>query len=114
MRISIHQDSTLAAIMYAILATAGLFYVNLGGAFLSAFVDGLGVGRDEAGLIVSANKYGAAAGALIATFLVKSIPWRKTAAILLILMKLKVRLNGNLHLEEVRLEVQISKITHSE
>ena len=49
MRISIHQDSTLAAIMYAILATAGLFYVNLGGAFLSAFVDGLGVGRDEAG-----------------------------------------------------------------
>ena len=86
MRASIHQDSTLAAIMYAILATAGLFYVNLGGAFLSAFVDGLGVGRDEAGLIVSANKYGAAAGALIATFLVKSIPWRKTAAILLILM----------------------------
>ena len=36
MRASIHQDSTLAAIMYAILATAGLFYVNLGGAFLSA------------------------------------------------------------------------------
>ena len=88
MRASIHQDSTLAAIMYAILATAGLFYVNLGGAFLSAFVDGLGVGRDEAGLIVSANKYGAAAGALIATFLVKNIPWRKAAGILLVLMML--------------------------
>ena len=88
MRASIHQDSTLAAIMYAILATAGLFYVNLGGAFLSAFVDGLGVGRDEAGLIVSANKYGAAAGALIATFLVKNIPWRKAAVILLVLMML--------------------------
>lgn len=88
MRASIHQDSTLAAIMYAILATAGLFYVNLGGAFLSAFVDGLGVGRDEAGLIVSANKYGAAAGALIATFLVKNIPWRKAAGILLVFMML--------------------------
>lgn len=86
MNSNIHQESTLAAVMYAILATAGLFYVNLGGAFLSAFVDGLGVGRDEAGLIVSANKYGAAAGALIATFLVKNIPWRKAAAVLLILM----------------------------
>ena len=86
MNTNIHQESTLAAVMYAILATAGLFYVNLGGAFLSAFVDGLGVGRDEAGLIVSANKYGAAAGALIATFLVKNIPWRKTTAILLVLM----------------------------
>ena len=86
MNTNIHQESTLAAVMYAILATAGLFYVNLGGAFLSAFVDGLGVGRDEAGLIVSANKYGAAAGALIATFLVKNIPWRKAAAVLLVLM----------------------------
>ena len=86
MNTNIHQESTLAAVMYAILATAGLFYVNLGGAFLSAFVDGLGVGRDEAGLIVSANKYGAAAGALIATFLVKNIPWRKAAAGLLVLM----------------------------
>jgi predicted MFS family arabinose efflux permease len=86
MSTNIHQESTLAAVMYAILATAGLFYVNLGGAFLSAFVDGLGVGRDEAGLIVSANKYGAAAGALIATFLVKNIPWRKAAAVLIVLM----------------------------
>lgn len=86
MSTNIHQESMLAAVMYAILATAGLFYVNLGGAFLSAFVDGLGVGRDEAGLIVSANKYGAAAGALIATFLVKNIPWRKAAAVLLVLM----------------------------
>jgi predicted MFS family arabinose efflux permease len=86
MSTNIHQESMLAAVMYAILATAGLFYVNLGGAFLSAFVDGLGVGRDEAGLIVSANKYGAAAGALIATFLVKNIPWRKAAAVLIVLM----------------------------
>jgi predicted MFS family arabinose efflux permease len=86
MSTNIHQESMLAAVMYAILATAGLFYVNLGGAFLSAFVDGLGVGRDEAGLIVSANKYGAAAGALIATFLVKNIPWRKSAAVLIVLM----------------------------
>ena len=35
------QTSLIAAILYSIIATAGLFYVNLGGAFLSAFVDGL-------------------------------------------------------------------------
>ena len=67
------QSSLVAAILYSIIATAGLFYVNLGGAFLSAFVDGLGVERDTAGFIVSANKYGAAFGALLATFVVKKL-----------------------------------------
>ena len=70
---TLNQSSVLAAIFYSIVATAGLFYVNLGGAFLSAFVDGLGVERDVAGFIVSANKYGAAFGALIATFIVKRV-----------------------------------------
>jgi predicted MFS family arabinose efflux permease len=70
------QSSFIAAILYSIVATAGLFYVNLGGAFLSAFVDGLGVERDTAGFIVSANKYGAAFGALLATFVVKKLEWR--------------------------------------
>ena len=70
------QSSLMAAILYSIIATAGLFYVNLGGAFLSAFVDGLGVQRDVAGYIVSANKYGAAFGALLATFVVKKLEWR--------------------------------------
>lgn len=72
------QTSLIAAILYSIIATAGLFYVNLGGAFLSAFVDGLGVQRDTAGFIVSANKYGAAFGALLATFVVKKLEWRPT------------------------------------
>ena len=35
---NIHQDSILNAFFLSILATAGLFYVNLGGSFLSAFV----------------------------------------------------------------------------
>ena len=56
---NIHQDSLLNAFFLSILATAGLFYVNLGGSFLSAFVDGLSIERDAAGFIVSANKYGA-------------------------------------------------------
>ncbi len=79
-----NQSSVFAAILYSIVATAGLFYVNLGGAFLSAFVDGLGVERDVAGFIVSANKYGAAFGALIATFIVKKVEWRKVVRILFI------------------------------
>ena len=76
------QTSFVAAILYSIVATAGLFYVNLGGAFLSAFVDGLGVERDVAGYIVSANKYGAAFGALLATFFVKKLEWRLVLRIL--------------------------------
>ena len=79
---TLNQSSFLAAILYSIVATAGLFYVNLGGAFLSAFVDGLGVERDVAGYIVSANKYGAAFGALIATFIVKRVEWRKVIRLL--------------------------------
>ena len=61
-----------------------MFYVNLGGAFLSAFVDGLGISRETAGYITSANKYGAAFGALLATFIVKYIPWRQSAYLILL------------------------------
>ena len=80
------QTSLVAAVLYSIIATAGLFYVNLGGAFLSAFVDGLGVERDVAGYIVSANKYGAAFGALLATFFVKKLEWRFVLRILFIFL----------------------------
>lgn len=76
-------DSLLAALFLAFLATAGLFYVNLGGAFLSAFVDGIGLSREEAGYVTSANKYGAAFGALLAVSLIKRVHWRKTAMIAL-------------------------------
>ena len=80
------KDGILISIFLSFLATAGLFYVNLGGAFLSAFVDGLGISRETAGYISSANKYGAAFGALIATFTVKHLPWRNTAYIALIIL----------------------------
>ena len=83
---NIHQDSILNAFFLSILATAGLFYVNLGGSFLSAFVDGLNIQRDAAGFIVSANKYGAAFGGLLAAILIKKLVWRKSAYILLLLL----------------------------
>jgi DHA1 family inner membrane transport protein len=80
------KDGVLISIFLSFLATAGLFYVNLGGAFLSAFVDGLGISRETAGYISSANKYGAAFGALIATFTVKHLPWRNTAYLALVIL----------------------------
>jgi len=80
------KDGIIVAIFLAFLATAGLFYVNLGGAFLSAFVDGLGISRESAGYITSANKYGAAFGALLATFIVKHIRWRKSACVTLLIL----------------------------
>ena len=83
---NIHQDSILNAFFLSILATAGLFYVNLGGSFLSAFVDGLNIQRDVAGFIVSANKYGAAFGGLLAAIFIKKLVWRKSAYILLLLL----------------------------
>tara|TARA_B100000212_G_scaffold95441_1_gene70178 strand:- start:1587 stop:2744 length:1158 start_codon:yes stop_codon:yes gene_type:complete len=83
---NIHQDSILNAFFLSILATAGLFYVNLGGSFLSAFVDGLNIQRDAAGFIVSANKYGAAFGGLLAAIFIKKLVWRKSAYIFLMLL----------------------------
>ena len=83
---NIHQDSILNAFFLSIFATAGLFYVNLGGSFLSAFVDGLNIQRDAAGFIVSANKYGAAFGGLLAAIFIKKLVWRKSAQILILLL----------------------------
>ena len=88
---NIHQDSLLNAFFLSILATAGLFYVNLGGSFLSAFVDGLNIERDAAGFIVSANKYGAAFGGLLAAIFIKKLIWRKSAfALLFILISIDI------------------------
>jgi len=80
--VRVKSDGFAAYILLAFVTTAGLFYVNLGGAFLSAFVDGMGLSRADAGFITSANKYGAAFGALIAAFIVKRIQWRKSVYIL--------------------------------
>jgi len=80
---NINQDSLLNAFFLSILATAGLFYVNLGGSFLSAFVDGLNIERDSAGFIVSANKYGAAFGGLLAAIFIRRLSWRKSSYFLL-------------------------------
>lgn len=80
------SEGMLAAILLSFLSTAGLFYANLGGAFLSSFVDGLGLSLETAGYITAANKYGAAFGALMAVFSAGRLPWRKVAYTVLVII----------------------------
>jgi predicted MFS family arabinose efflux permease len=77
------KDGYLAAFLLALLTTAGLFYVNIMAAIVTGLSDGLGFSLRDAGLVGSANVFGAAAGSLVAVFLVKRLPWRRTAAMLL-------------------------------
>lgn len=63
---------------FAIVATAGFFYINI----MSAIVDGLIVGlhfdNAQAGLVGSANIYGASAGSFLAVMIVRRVRWRST------------------------------------
>ena len=72
-------DGLPAAVLLSFLATAGLFYVNIMAALVTGLSDGLGIKPASAGLIASANVYGAAIGALVAVFLIRRIAWRATA-----------------------------------
>ncbi len=74
----------LARVMLAFLATAGLFYVNIMPALVDGLIEALRFSNRDAGLVGSANVYGAAAGALGAVFLVRRIPWRGASISLLL------------------------------
>ena len=76
-------DGLIAAILLSFLATAGLFYVNIMAALVSGLIDGLHFTEKQAGLVASANVYGAALGALSSVFFVKRIAWRPVAVGLL-------------------------------
>ena len=84
-------DGLLAAVMLSFLATAGFMYVNIMPAIVEGLQTGLHFTAPVAGRIGSANVYGAAVGALLATLLVTSWPWRRTAyALLLALISIDV------------------------
>lgn len=73
-------DSMLARLLLAFLATAGLFYVNIMPALVDGLVEGLGFTNKEAGLVGSANVYGAALGAFLIVFLLGRLQWRSAAS----------------------------------
>lgn len=77
-------NGLIAAVLLSFLATAGLFYVNIMPAIIEGLTRGLGLTTREAGLIGSANVYGAAVGAFAAAFLIRRWPWRPTTIMLLI------------------------------
>ena len=79
-------DGLLACVLLAFLATAGLFYVNIMPALVAGLIDGLGFTNRQAGLVGSANVYGAACGALVAVFLVRGLPWRRVEVVALLLL----------------------------
>jgi len=76
-------DGEVARILLAFLATAGIFYINIMPAIVDGLKEGLAFTNKQAGLVASANTYGAAVGALLIVFLVKHINWRKTSYALL-------------------------------
>jgi len=96
-------DGLLAAVMIAFLASAGLFYVNIMSALVSGLVEGLSFSVSDAGYVSSANVYGAAAGALLAVFVVKRLSWRPTAVALLLVLIAIDLLSTQLHTFELLL-----------
>lgn len=77
-------DGELARVLLAFLATAGIFYVNIMPAIVDGLIEGLNFSNREAGLVASANTYGAAFGAFAVVFFVKGLDWRKASYVLLI------------------------------
>jgi predicted MFS family arabinose efflux permease len=76
----------LARIFLAFLTTAGIFYINIMPALVSGLKEGLNFTNQQAGFVSSANLYAAAAGALLAVFIVKHIPWKSWAYVLLLVL----------------------------
>lgn len=72
-----------ARLCLAWLAASGLYYLNIMPVFVNGLVEGLNYSAKQAGIVASANTYGAAGGALLIVFLVKRLPWRPAAVFLL-------------------------------
>ena len=77
-------NGEIARVLLAFLATAGIFYVNIMPAIVDGLIEGLDFTNKQAGLVGSANLYGAALGAFSAVFIVKFVEWRKAAYALLV------------------------------
>ena len=80
------SDSLWLYLLFALLATAGFFYINIMSAIVDGLITGLGFSNTEAGMVGSANIYGASIGSLTAVFLVRRIEWRPALGILFALL----------------------------
>ena len=76
------SDSLWLYLLFALLATAGFFYINIMAAIVDGLITGLGFSNAQAGLVGSANIYGASVGSLCAVFLVRHVQWRPALVVL--------------------------------
>jgi len=81
-------DGFMAAVMLAVVATAGFFYVSIMPALVSGLITGLQFSPQVAGRIASCNIYGASVGAFCAVLVVRRVPWRRAALVLLLALLL--------------------------
>ncbi|NRA42151.1 MAG: MFS transporter [Pseudomonadales bacterium] len=84
----VNPDGHVTRLLLALLATSGLFYVNIMPAIVEGLIVGLDLSNKQAGIISSSNVYGAAFGAFAAIFIVAKIPWRMSCVVLLLAMML--------------------------
>ena len=75
-------DSLWLYLLFALLATAGFFYINIMSAIVDGLITGLGFSNVEAGLVGSANIYGASVGSLCAVFIVRHVQWKRALVVL--------------------------------
>ena len=73
-------------LLFALLATAGFFYINIMAAIVDGLITGLGFSNVQAGMVGSANIYGASVGSLCAVFVVRRIEWRPALVVLFSLL----------------------------
>ncbi len=79
----VNPDGFAAALLLSVLATAGFFYVSVLPALVSGLITGLNFSPQVAGRVASCNVYGAAVGAFCAVLVVRRVPWRRAAVLLL-------------------------------
>ncbi|MDQ7048837.1 MAG: hypothetical protein Q9M92_04550, partial [Enterobacterales bacterium] len=78
------DNSWIASLQLAFLASAGLYYINIFPAITDSLMEGAGLTSNQAGDVTSANALGAAFGALLITLLITKIPrWKQVAFSLL-------------------------------
>ena len=81
-------DSLWLYALLSLLATAGFFYVNIMSAIVNGLITGLGFTTAQAGMVGSANIYGASVGALVAVLIIRHISWKPTLIALLCVLLL--------------------------
>ncbi len=100
------SDSLWLYALFALLATAGFFYVNIMAAIVDGLITGLGFSNVQAGMVGSANIYGASLGALVSVFIVRHVQWKTALGVLLGLLLVIDLASTSIHVPAVLIPVR--------